>query len=156
MYKKILVPLDGSKLAECVLPHVEDIAKGCNTETVVLIRVVETLYIPITAGEGYSLSARDLQRIEEESKTEAARYLNELAGRLKYGKVNIKTEVIVGKSAEIITDYAAGNGVELIAIATHGRSGVSRWVWGSVTDKVLRSSHVPILVVRAPGSRQGI
>src|SRR3990170_1672841 len=101
MYNKILVPLDGSKLAECVLPHVEDIAKGCSAEAVVLIRVVETLYMPITAGEGYSLSTRDLQRIEEEAKTDAARYLNDLIGRLKYGKVSIKTEVIVGKPAEI-------------------------------------------------------
>ena len=156
MYKKILVPLDGSKLAECVLPHVETIAKGCDTENVIFIRVVESPYIPVSTEEGYTLSAKDWQKIEDESKMAAANYLSELTSRIKYGAVKIQTEVIVGKPAEIITDYAANNGVDLITIATHGRSGVSRWVWGSVTDKVLRSSRVPVLVVRAPGSRPGI
>ena len=156
MYKKILVPLDGSKLAECVLPHVENIAKWGNTENVTFIRVVESLYLPVSVGEGYTLSTKDWQKIEDESRAEAENYLNQLTGKIRYGAVKIQTEVIVGKAAETITDYAAGNGVDLIAIATHGRSGVSRWVWGSVTDKVLRSSRVPVLVVRAPGSRPGV
>ena len=156
MYKKILVPLDGSKLAECVLPHVETIARGGNTENVTFIRVFEPLSLPVSVGEGYTLSTDDWPKIEEASKAAAENYLNKLTSKLKYDKVKIQTEVMVGKPAETIADYATSNGVDLIAIATHGRSGVSRWVWGSVADKVLRSSRVPILVVRAPGSHPGI
>ncbi len=156
MYKKILVPLDGSKLAECVLPHVETIAKGGGTETVTFLRVAEPLYLPVSVGEGYALSTKEWQKIDDEAKAAAENYLNQLTSKLKYGGVKIESTVLVGKAAEVITDYAASNGFDLIAIATHGRSGVSRWVWGSVTDKVLRSSSVPILVVRAPGSRPGI
>jgi nucleotide-binding universal stress UspA family protein len=63
---------------------------------------------------------------------------------------------MVGKVAESIADYATKNGVDLIIIATHGRSGVSRWVWGSVADRVLRSACVPVLMVRAPGCVPGI
>ena len=157
MYKKILVPLDGSELAECVLPHVDSIAKGCNAENVTFIRVVEPVHIPPTIGdEGYTFSAEEWKRMEAESRAAAEHYLTGLTGRVKYDGINVTSEVLTGgQAADIIAEYATKNGVDLIAIATHGRSGISRWVWGSVADRVLRSSSVPVLMVRTPGCVPG-
>jgi len=69
--------------------------------------------------------------------------------------VEVKTGVLKGNPAESLADYASKNKVDLIVIATHGRSGVSRWVWGSVADRLLRSACVPVLMVRAPGCFPG-
>lgn len=154
MYKKILVPLDGSELAECVLPHVETIAGGCGTESVTFIRAVEPFYMAMTADPetGYTFTAKDWQQLEAAAKSAADIYLKLLTEKLKYNKnVKVQYEVLYGKAADAIADYASQNDFDLITIATHGRSGVSRWVWGSVADRVLRSACTPILMVRAPG-----
>jgi len=155
MYKKILVPLDGSELAECVLPHVESIAKGCGVQNVVFLRVVEPFHTPIS-GEGAGFSEEDMKRMNSENRVAAENYLSQLANRTKYDGVNVQTQVISGRAAESIADYATKNAIDLITIATHGRSGVSRWVWGSVADRVIRSACVPVLMVRAPGCVPGI
>ena len=150
MYKKILVPLDGSDLAECVLPHdVESIAKGCGVEEVVLLRVVEPFH-QICDFEG-CLSKETMDSIDADSKATADSYLNQLVKRIQYDGVSVKPEIITGTPAESIADYASKKSMGLIAIATHGRSGIGRWSWGSVAERVLRSACVPILLVRAPG-----
>ena len=149
MYKKILVPLDGSDLAECVLPHVESIAKGCGVEEVAFLRVVEP-FEQICDFEG-CVSQETMNNIDVDNKASAESYLSQLTKRTKYDGVTVKPEVITGIPAESIADYATKNAMELIIIATHGRSGISRWSWGSVADRVLRSACVPILMVRAPG-----
>ncbi len=149
MYKKVLVPLDGSDLAECVLPHVESIARGCGVEEVVFLRVVEP-FQQICDFEG-CVSQETMNSIDGDNKASAETYLGQLAKRTKYDGVSVKPEVITGKPAESIADYATKNAMELIIIATHGRSGISRWSWGSVADRVLHSACVPILMVRAPG-----
>jgi len=155
MYQKILVPLDGSQLAECVLPHLEAIAKGCQAKNVIFVRVVEPVPRPIV-GEDYTFSAEEWTRMESEQTVIAENYLNQLVSRLNYDWVGVQSEIITGGSvSEGIADYAARNEVDLIIIATHGRSGISRWVWGSVADRVLRSAHVPVLIVRAPGCAPG-
>jgi nucleotide-binding universal stress UspA family protein len=154
MYQKIMVPLDGSELAECVLPHVESIAKGCGAQNVVFLRVVEPVHIP--SGGDYSFSEEEIERINSESRTVAESYLDQLVSQTQYDGVNPRSEVLTGKPAESIADYATKNGVDLIVIATHGRSGVSRWMWGSVADRVLRSACVPVLMIRAPGCVPGI
>ena len=153
MYKNILVPLDGSELAECVLGHVESIANGCGTESVTFLRVVEPVYLAVSAepDSGYTFSARDWQKLEDDLKSAASNYLDRLVARTKYGNVKIKSEVITGKAADSIAAYAEEKGIDLITIATHGRSGVGRWVWGSVADRVLRTAIVPILMIRPPG-----
>ena len=156
MYPKILVPLDGSELAECVLPHVEAIAKGCGTSNVIFVRVVEPVYLPADEAGGLTLSGEELKRIESGHKSNARDYLQQLGSRLKYDGVNLQTEVIVGRVAESLADYAEKNGVDLIIIATHGRSGISRWVRGSVADRILHSACVPVLMVRSPGCAPGI
>ena len=155
MYKNILVPLDGSELAECVLPHVESIAKGCGVQDVVFLRVVEPFYMP-SGGDDGGFSADDVKRINSENRAAAENYLGQLVNRTKYDGITIQSEVMAGRAADSIADYATKNAVDLITIATHGRSGVSRWVWGSVADRVLRSACVPVLMVRAPGCVPGI
>ncbi len=148
MYSKILVPLDGSELAECVLPHVAAIATGCSVPEVVLITVVEPVRYVMEDTAALSVDIIKLQEAQEER---AGTYLASTAGKLKAMKVNVKTALLKGSAAETIVTYVQDNAVDLIAMATHGRSGISRWVWGSIADKLLRSSPVPVLIVRPPG-----
>jgi len=153
MYEKIMVPLDGSELAECVLPHVEAFIKGFSIGHVTLVRVVEPeMYF---YGE-YPIDAKILAESESARKSSAEDYLNLIVSRLKHEGSRLTTQVIVGRVAESLVDYAEKNEFDLILIATHGRSGVTRWVRGSVADKILRSSRVPVLMVRAPGTEGGI
>jgi len=153
MYQKILVPLDGSELAECVLPHVELLARGCQAKSLVFIRVVEPLRQ--VAGD-YVLDLDQVKKFESESKLAAEAYLKKISAKADLAGALVKTEVLSGPPAEILADYAAKNQVDMIVIATHGRSGVSRWVWGSVADRILRSACVPVLMVRAPGCIPGV
>ena len=153
MYKRILVPLDGSELAECVFPHVEAIAKGCGVDSVVLLRVLDTFVS--SAVEAY-LNEEQRREADERAKITMKEYLNEVVGRINLDGVEIQKRLITGRPAESIAEYATENDVDLIAIATHGRSGISRWAWGSVADRILRSTCVPVLMVRAPGCVPGI
>ncbi len=149
MYKKILVPLDGSTLAECVIPHVEDIARSCQAPEITFVRVVEP-FIPISAGE-VTFTQKQIDEFNNASEQDARRYLNEVMPRIHLGGVTTQTKIIIGRAAESLADYATANKFDLIVIATHGRSGFSRWVWGSVADRILRAACVPVLMVRAPG-----
>lgn len=157
MYKKILVPLDGSKLAECALPYVEALAKGCDTEQVILVSVTERV-------QGYRVfedpSQQGGQRLILEAvgkkEKQAQRYLGKIAKTMKAKGINIDTEVLLGDPAKEIVSYAKRPGCDIIVMSSHGRSGPSRWAYGSVADKVFRASCVPILMVRAPGCEPGI
>jgi nucleotide-binding universal stress UspA family protein len=157
MYQKILVPLDGSKLAECVLPYVEKLATCCGTEQVILVSVTErvTGYRVI---EDYTqpLGERLAPEAVGKKEKQAQRYLGKIAKTLEAKGIKVLTEVLLGKPAEEIAFYAANEGCDLIIMASHGRSGPSRWAYGSVADKVFRASSVPILMVRAPGCVGGI
>lgn len=153
MFQKILVPLDGSALAECVLSHVEVLARGCQAKNVVFIRVVEPFYQP--TGD-YVFDPEQIKKIDAGNKTAAEAYLKKIAARVSPAGAVVKTEVISGLPAEILAEYSVKNQADLIVIATHGRSGVSRWIWGSVAERILRSACVPVLMVRAPGCIPGI
>lgn len=148
MYRKILVPLDGSELAECVFPHVEAIANGCRVPEVIFVRVIEPFRI--SAGD-YALTDEQTRQIEADRRSVARDYLDRIKGRVKLPATSMKTVLLKGIVADGVAEYASKEGVDLIVIATHGRSGVRRWVWGSVADRLLRSSCVPVLMVRAPG-----
>jgi nucleotide-binding universal stress UspA family protein len=154
LYKKLLVPLDGSELAECVLPHLEIIAGGCGVQDIMLFRVIRPFY-PIGDYMGNYISAVDIVNINKESVTDAENYLKQLMVKVKYPGVRVAWEVMRGNEAESIVEYTKNHDVDLILIATHGRSGVSRWVMGSVADRVMRSACVPVLMVRAPGCIPG-
>jgi nucleotide-binding universal stress UspA family protein len=154
MYKRILVPMDGSELAECVLPHVVSIARGRVKTDIILIRVIEPLELP-TRG-GIAFSKEEQNQIDAKRRSEAKKYLKQLATRLKKEGLIARIELQDGKAAEAIAEYAKRNEVDLIVMATHGRSGISRWYWGSVADKILHSVCIPVLMVRAPGCLPGI
>jgi nucleotide-binding universal stress UspA family protein len=175
MYKKIVVTLDGSKLAECVLPHVESIAKGCSTEEVVLVTVTERVARLASNVEHSAKSGSDevhqpavaftdrpysgkLFEIDPVLKIplvtgkilrQGQRYLARIAEQL--GKKGVRTGIVVlmGEAAEQIVDFAGKENADLIVMASHGRSGFSRWAMGSVAEKVFHGSNVPILLVKA-------
>jgi nucleotide-binding universal stress UspA family protein len=150
MYKKVLVPLDGSPLAENVLAHAGSIVNGCGTETLVFLRVVEpAIYLPDDQ-KAKPLKWDVLDRMNEDARKEAQQYLAAIVAGTAYRGVEVQPVVIVGKTADTICEFAEKNGFDLIIMATHGRSGVKRLVWGSVADRVLRSSCVPVLLVRPP------
>jgi nucleotide-binding universal stress UspA family protein len=154
MYQKIMIPLDGSKLAECVFPHVAALAGGGRVESIALVRVVEPLYQAATAD--FYLSSDEIAKANEDTRIVAENYLRQLTQNVRFNGAIVKTELLTGRAADVLADYAIRNGMDLIVIATHGRSGVSRWVWGSVADRILRSACVPVLMVRAPGCVPGI
>ena len=155
MYKKILVPLDGSKLAECVLPHLETVFKGAETPEVVLVQAVEPYSIPYGREVGQFTSLEQVKEFETHQKTDAEKYLKIIAARLGRTGINAMTEVIYGKAIEALTGYINGNEIDLVIMATHGRSGISRRIWGGVADHLLRSVCTPILMIRAPGCVPG-
>jgi nucleotide-binding universal stress UspA family protein len=143
MYKKIMVPLDGSKLAECVFPHVESLVKAGQVGEVVFVRVVEPYNFSLMSGE------------EVPKPDDIVRFQN-VADRAKSNGVTVRGEILIGRPSVKLAEYANNGGFDLVIIATHGRSGVSRWVWGSVADRLLRAVCLPILMVRAPGCVPGI
>ena len=157
MYQKIMVPLDGSKLAECVLPHVGEVATHCGTEQVILISVTERI-TAYRSMEDYrpSLGVRLVPEAVGKKEKQAKRYLGKIAKTLEDKGIKVRTEVLLGNPAEEIAFYADNKGCDLIVIASHGRSGPSRWAYGSVADKVFRASCVPVLMVRAPSCAPGI
>lgn len=156
MYKKIMVPLDGSKLAECVFPHLETVVKGCKSPEVIIVRAVEPLSVPYGREVSQFTSLEQVKAFETHRKTEAEKYLKEVVARLEKTGANVRADVIYGKAGEALSDYANKNDVDLVVIATHGRSGISRWVWGSVADRLVRSVSVPVLMVRVPGCVPGV
>ena len=147
MYNHIMVPLDGSELAECVLPQVISIAKGCGVPKVSLVRVVPPLKIYSSEFEG-TIAVAEMQKIEDQSIAIAREYLEKKARELKKEDVTVHISVMFGNVIDALTDYVEKNKVDLIIIATHGRSGIGRFVWGSVADRILRTAKVPVLMVR--------
>ena len=157
MYQKIMVPLDGSKLAECVFAHLDALARGCQVKTITLVQVVEPYQNPSYSGDSTITDiAGEIQQINKASKAASENYLKNLIPKFKYENVDVRRESLTGSPAEVLADYATKNQPDLILIATHGRSGPSRWVWGSVADRLLRAACVPVLMVRAPGCFPGI
>jgi nucleotide-binding universal stress UspA family protein len=152
MYKKIMVPLDGSELAECVFPHLETIAKGCQPPPeVIVVQAVEPISVPYGMEVLEFSSLKQVEAFETHQKTGAKKYLKQVVARLKQNGIKARAELIYGKAGEALSDYAVKNKVDLVIIATHGRSGISRWVFGSVANRIVHSAGVPVLMVRAPG-----
>lgn len=138
-FNKILLPLDGSELAETALAPAVALAEAFSAE-IVLLRVVVPLSIKLDP---------DLyQRIIDGGQREAKRYLSGIQLRSLFSTVRLKSKTVVGKAAESILDFAHENEIDLIVMSSHGRSSVDRWVFGSVTEKTLRGAHCPTLVIR--------
>ncbi len=145
MYKKILVPLDGSDLAEKVLPHVTTLAKTSGAE-VTLVTVAE-LSLGVA---GAKLEAFPQAAAEQSAalRAEAIGYLEKVQRALRDQGVMARVIVLQGDVASQIIAYAEQQGFDLITMATHGRSGIDRFVMGSIAEKVLRHTITPVLLIR--------
>ena len=146
MFQKILVCLDGSKLAEQILPYAAEQAARFGS-SLVLFQEVSLASIPTPTGiESVPVAIPNDQLANAEA---AARdYLNGLALPLRDKVMKVQCVTMVGHPAESIVSYAEENKFDLVAIATHGRSGLRRLVFGSVADYVIRKSGLPILLIK--------
>ena len=150
MYKKILVPLDGSEFSECSLADVKTLVAGNRETEVVLLRILEPIpeyYLQHKLGGTFRLEA------ENAAKNDAKDYMDKVAAELKKAGISVTVTVEQGKPADAILGFARKNGAELIVMTTHGRSGPSRFALGSVAEKVIRNAGVPVLSVSPPGCR---
>ncbi len=143
--RTILVPLDGSPLAEKVLPLAKKVAlaKGAS---LLLLRVIPPA--AVHERELYFADATTKARSEQATSNLAQHYLERLQLRLRHEGVPTSIKVLLGSSAQTILEVAAGESIDLITICTHGRSGVNRWVYGSVAGQVLHGARCPLLLVR--------
>src|SRR5262245_9014788 len=143
MYSKILIPLDGSKTAEKVLPYARYLA-GMFKIPVELLAVIDIAEI---AAHMAAEKARFLDNMIEAGVKHSASYLNSVASTLR--DVEIRCLVERGKAEEVIIEKGAADRATLVTMATHGRSGLNRFLLGSVAEKVLRGTTNPLLLVRA-------
>ena len=145
MYKKTLVCLDGSPLSEQILPHAAEVARCCGSRIVLLEVTVppSALVEPLT---GY-FHATPLDKILREEK-DAHAYLNRLARRLRKTGIKVSCVTMPGDPGETIVNYANENDIDMVALSTHGRSGLGRLAFGSVADFVLKGVRVPVLLRR--------
>lgn len=144
MYKTILVPLDGSKRAEAILPQVEKLAR-CFAAKVIFIQVVES---HLVLADPYGVVIPNVDAFEQQIR-EAGVYLDGLCQKLHEENIAAKKIVEHGPIVETIIDAAQRENVDLIAMASHGRSGLSRVFYGSVTAGVLQRIDRPLLLVRS-------
>jgi len=152
MYERIIIPLDGSKVGEAALPYVRELVSKLSPEVkveVVLLQVVSSLTHYVIAGEA-SAQIPYTEKEMEQIKKKAMDYLKKAGEGLRSKGIKVTIKVAVGKPDEEIIKAADGINTDLIAMSTHGRSGLSRWAFGSVTDRVLRVGNKPVLMVRAP------
>lgn len=166
MFKKILVPCDGSDLAgQAVFPYVEDFGKETGAQ-IVILRVVQSppgrsgthfragapempISLPETP-EDVSIGRHPIYRDQEIASAvhEARSSVAKPEHLLRERGVHVRAEVILGEPADEIIEYAEQENFDLIVLCSHGSSGIRRWVFGSVTEKVLRGTTVPVLVIR--------
>jgi nucleotide-binding universal stress UspA family protein len=142
--RRILVPLDGSPVAEQILPTVTTVAQALDAE-LVLLQVPIVHVSGWMTGDWYLPILGVLDTAEEHAQA----YLAAVAGRLEEKGLRVTTTTSIGSVATCIIEYAQANSIDLIAMCTHGRTGLARWALGSIADKVLRAGGTPILLVRA-------
>jgi len=143
MYDRILVPTDGSACAEHAVEHAIDLAEQYDAELHVL-SVVDSRDV------SHSAPAISPQQIEQTLRDRAESVVEDAADRAGAAGIETVTAVEPGIPDDVIVDYAADNDCDLIVMGTHGRTGLERYLLGSVTERTVRRSAVPVLTVRAP------
>jgi nucleotide-binding universal stress UspA family protein len=143
MIKKILVPLDGSELSLSVLPTIEEVALGLHA-SVVLVSAVNPIVGTFPGMETWSAD----ERVVEEGKEAAKAFMQKAGEGLKAKGLEVSMMVMVGPAVVEILNAADQTGADMIAMSTHGHSGIGRWVMGSVADAVVRRTHLPCLLLR--------
>ena len=145
MYNTILVPLDGSKRAEAILPHAEALAQ-CHGAKVVFLQVVEPSSLPVGSEDNYL--KRYQKQLERETKV-AETYLAGLEGEFREKGIEARVRVVHGPVVEAIINAAERENADLIVLASHGRSGLSRVFYGSVAAGILHRADRPLLIIRS-------
>jgi len=145
MYTTILVPLDGSKRAEAILPQVEDLAKRYQA-TVIFLQVLE---LPRLVDGHSSLYPAFEQQELEQWHQDAEIYLAARQGEFRENGIETKIRVVVGSVVHGIVNTAESEGVDLIAMSSHGRTGLARVFYGSVAAGVLQQVDRPLLLIRS-------
>lgn len=145
MFRKILVCLDGSSLAEQVLPYATEVAQRFGSR-VVLLQVIHlpASFAAAAAQGGEKILAEEVGRLAGEARA----YLEGVAAPLREKGLEVEAAALEGTPSEAIVTYARENEVDLIAIGTHGRKSLGRLVFGSVADHVLKHSSIPVLTVK--------
>jgi nucleotide-binding universal stress UspA family protein len=143
MYKKILVPLDGSKRAEMILPYVEDLASRYQA-TIIFLMSLEYAFTTGIEGAFIELSKNDFNRKQDEVKS----YLKKIADKFTREKINAETRIASGPAVGAILETASKDNVDLIAMTSHGGGALSRVFYGSVASGVLNRVDRPLLVIR--------
>jgi nucleotide-binding universal stress UspA family protein len=143
MYKKILVPLDGSKRAEMILPYVEDLADRYQA-TIIFLMSLEYTFTTGIEGAFIELSENDFNRKQDEVKS----YLKKIADKFIGKKINAETRIASGPAVGAILEAANKDNVDLIAMTSHGGGALSRVFYGSVASGVLNRVDRPLLVIR--------
>ena len=144
MFQSILVPLDGSKLAEAILPEVEELAALLNAR----LHLVMVSRVNVLPGlDPTDAQVRVIHRAQE--------YLEKLEEQLSVRNMDIELHAPYGDPAEKVLEVCRRHDIDLIAMSTHGRSGIGRWLLGSIADKVVRHSEKPVLLLRAHNTDTG-
>ena len=144
MYEKIMVPLDGSKRAEMIRPHVRELASQFQS-TVFLVMVIEHTY---TSGIGETLISISEEVIDTKLK-ESQSYLDEVASKFRTKGIDCKTIIAHGPVVEKIIETANAEDVDLIAMTSHGRGGLARIFYGSVASGILNRVDRPLFIIRS-------
>jgi nucleotide-binding universal stress UspA family protein len=176
MYKKILVPLDGSKLAEIALPHLEEIAKGCSIPEIMLVSVTERILVHVPVDEvSEQIPVQQFEttgsvmvgfgfRVEKDvtlpltkapvtmgkMARDAKNYLSEKADELNRRGFITTIDILIGDPVKEIVHFADEEGVDLIVMASWGKHGMSKWSVANVAEKVFRRTHIPMLLIKPP------
>jgi nucleotide-binding universal stress UspA family protein len=149
VFKKVLVPLDGSALAECTLPYIKKLIKDGAVDEITLLNVVLINFDWYEVKEDFNFSV-----FRENLLTESQKYLGEVKYKCNPAGIKVKTESVEGNfPAQTITDYSRRNSVDMIVMSTHGRTGKKILMFGSTALSVLHDSHVPVLLIRPESCR---
>jgi nucleotide-binding universal stress UspA family protein len=143
--ERVLVPLDGSGVAEAILPFAEELAGPLNAE-IVLVRVIE----PVVTGVGLATGDPGGADALLHAQLAAKRYLEDVAARLSARGLRVRTQAAFGTPSVKLAELATAEKADLIAMATHGRGGVGRLLFGSVAEALLRAATIPVLLFRTP------
>ncbi|MCX7622483.1 MAG: universal stress protein [Thermomicrobium sp.] len=153
--RSILLPVDGSTLAEAAVPYAKELARRFDA-TIHLVRVAETpeIYSLLSVPAGVPASAEVLDQLAQQMIETATTYVNELAERLRGEGLRVEAHVLEGIAPEQLLAFERERQPDLVVMATHGRSGLSRVVFGSVAERLLREGTVPLLLIRPPEAVQ--
>ena len=150
IFNRILLPLDGSEAGEATLPYIKELTGKLNSEVILLQVVADGKHVHTIGGLDYVRFTKEQVSSRKES---VKQYLEEVGQRFAGTKAAVRTEVKTGDTAEEIINFADETGASVVAMSTHGHSGIERWVLGSITHRILHHGNTPILVVRASGAK---